>query len=102
MKKPKLNIFGNPIPTNEPEEAFENLKEDVRKLGKDDTLILFNAVPKNVETWLKRICKKKGISLHFGSASYRYSIITVEDRKREKEEADRRSQFWEDYFNSPG
>jgi hypothetical protein len=95
-----LREFNNP----KPEEAFERLKKMVRDadLGPGGSLLVFDVVPKNAETWLKRDAKKRGYHLAFAGGSYRLNISTKADRDRAAKQYTDLVQAREDWYNSPG
>ncbi len=85
---------------NDPDKAFQNLKEELKKLSSGTSITFLCALPPNVADWVKNYCKKSLITVNY-SASFRYKSITKADIKADKEKADKDSEFWTDYFNSP-
>lgn len=87
---------------NDHDNAMHDLRVAARTLKKGDTLSVSGPVPKVLEKWLRQLCKKRGVFLAMHGKRFAYRITTVEDKAREKAASDRQSEFWTDYFNSPG
>lgn len=87
---------------NDHDNAMHDLRVAARTLAKGDTLSVSSPVPKNIEKWLRQLCKKRGVFLAMHGKRFNYRIQTVAQKEHEKAESDRQSQFWTDYFNSPG
>lgn len=95
-----IREFVNP----KPEVAFEWLKTSIRKadLGPGGSVLVFDTVPKNVETWLKKDAKRRGYRLNFAGSSYRLHITTKAQYEAAAKAAREAAEAREDYYNSPG
>jgi hypothetical protein len=89
---------------NDPEGAAESLKATIKaaQLGPDESVLIHDPIPKELERWLKRYAKDRGFRVSLTGRSYRYHISTRESQEAERRRREEEARAFDEMINSPG
>lgn len=90
--------------TNDGSMADGWLKDRIKDadLGPGGRVVIFDAIPKDLETWLKRDAKRRRYHLHFGGGGYRAYIETKAQIDKSDADARELARAEDERINSPG